>query len=237
MTNEQMRVELPELPRPDKIEQDMDVNLGRVEYRYFCEDATTAYATAAILADRERRAAKDAGDGDVVVTWDEGRTRIVAVTRQDDEGRVIEVIAEAPPAPAEPVSVAVREQLFKMTNAYAKAMKDAGVSYYPEALVIVREARAVIAAAQPTLRTATEELLFADMKTDEQKADFFLSGRAYETGVIAKAIQNDVSMAYRRCAEYAKALAATQQAENEALRKERDEMLLLLADPPSSRSK
>ena len=55
MTNEQMRVELPELPRPDKIEQDMDVNLGRVEYRYFCEDATTAYATAAILADRERR--------------------------------------------------------------------------------------------------------------------------------------------------------------------------------------
>jgi len=63
MTNEQMRVELPELPRPDKVEQDMDVNLGRVEYRYFCEDATTAYATAAILADRERRAAKDAGDG------------------------------------------------------------------------------------------------------------------------------------------------------------------------------
>lgn len=64
MTNEQMRVELPELPRPDKIEQDMDVNLGRVEYRYFCEDATTAYATAAILADRERRTAKDAGAGD-----------------------------------------------------------------------------------------------------------------------------------------------------------------------------
>jgi len=46
--------------------------------------------------------------------------------------------------------------------------------------------------------------LFCDMKTDEDKANFFLSGRGYETGVIAKAIQNDVAMAYQRCANYAK---------------------------------
>ncbi len=46
--------------------------------------------------------------------------------------------------------------------------------------------------------------LFCDMKTDENKANFFLSGRGYETGVIAKAIQNDVAMAYQRCANYAK---------------------------------
>lgn len=46
--------------------------------------------------------------------------------------------------------------------------------------------------------------LFSDLKTDEEKSNFFLSGRGYETGVIAPAIQNDVAMAYHRCAEYAK---------------------------------
>lgn len=50
--------------------------------------------------------------------------------------------------------------------------------------------------------------LFCDMKTDEEKAAFFLSGRGYETGVIAHSIQNDVAMAYHRCAEYKKELAA-----------------------------
>lgn len=38
-------------------------------------------------------------------------------------------------------------QLVKMTDAYAKAMKDAGVTYYPEALADVRAARAAIAKA------------------------------------------------------------------------------------------
>lgn len=41
--------------------------------------------------------------------------------------------------------------------------------------------------------------LFSDLKTDIEKANFFLSGRGYETGVIAQAIQNDVAMAYSRC--------------------------------------
>ena len=49
--------------------------------------------------------------------------------------------------------------------------------------------------------------LFCDLKTDEEKASFFLSGRGYETCVIAAAIQNDVAMAYHRCAEYKKELA------------------------------
>lgn len=48
--------------------------------------------------------------------------------------------------------------------------------------------------------------LFCDLKTDEEKANFFLSGRGYETGVIAVSIQNDVAMAYHRCAEYKKEL-------------------------------
>jgi len=66
--------------------------------------------------------------------------------------------------------------------------------------------------------------LFSDMKTDEEKSAFFLSGRGYETGVIAAAIQNDVAMAYHRCAEYKKELVALQ-AENERLREALEAML------------
>lgn len=40
---------------------------------------------------------------------------------------------------------ALTAKLKHMTDIYAKAMKDAGVSHYPEALVEVREARAVLA--------------------------------------------------------------------------------------------
>ena len=52
--------------------------------------------------------------------------------------------------------------------------------------------------------------LFCDCKTDEEKSNFFLSGRAVETGVIAPAISNEVAMAYYRCAQLKK--------ENDALR-------------------
>lgn len=46
-------------------------------------------------------------------------------------------------------------------------------------------------------------LLWRDMKTDSEKANYILSGRAYATGILAHAIQNDVAMAYQRCANYA----------------------------------
>ena len=52
--------------------------------------------------------------------------------------------------------------------------------------------------------------LFCDCKTDEEKSNFFLSGKAVETGVIAPAISNEVAMAYHRCAQFKK--------ENEELR-------------------
>jgi hypothetical protein len=42
--------------------------------------------------------------------------------------------------------------------------------------------------------------LFLECKTDEEKYNFFLSGQGYATGVVAVAIQNDVAMAYQRCA-------------------------------------
>lgn len=57
--------------------------------------------------------------------------------------------------------------------------------------------------------------LFCDLKTDEEKANFFLSGRGYETGVIALAIQNDVAMAYQRCAEYRREIAQLREQQTE----------------------
>jgi hypothetical protein len=60
---------------------------------------------------------------------------------------------------------------------------------------------------------AQRDRLFCDLKTDEEKSAFFLSGRGYETGVIAHSIQNDVAMAYHRCSEYRKEMEALQ-AEN-----------------------
>src|SRR5690625_4630196 len=69
--------------------------------------------------------------------------------------------------------------------------------------------------------------LFGDLKTDEEKSNFFLSGRGYETGVIAAAMQNDVAMAYHRCAEYKKELAALQAARTEAVQGEPTDAELL----------
>jgi len=57
---------------------------------------------------------------------------------------------------------------------------------------------------------AQRDRLFCDLKTDEEKSAFFLSGRGYETGVIAHSIQNDVAMAYHRCSEYRKEMEALQ---------------------------
>lgn len=66
-------------------------------------------------------------------------------------------------------------------------------------------------------RVKIDTAIFCDLKTDEEKSAFFLSGRGYETGVIAHAIQNDVAMAYHRCSEY--------RAELEALRAEYEKLV------------
>ena len=63
--------------------------------------------------------------------------------------------------------------------------------------------------------------LFCDCKTDEEKSNFFLSGMAVETGVIAPAISNDVAMAYHRCAQFKK--------ENDELRAELETERMRLA--------
>jgi hypothetical protein len=41
------------------------------------------------------------------------------------------------------------------------------------------------------------EALWSDCETDEERVNFLLSGRAWETGIIAKAIQNEVALAFK----------------------------------------
>lgn len=74
---------------------------------------------------------------------------------------------------------------------------------------------------------AQMDRLFCDLKTDEEKAAFFLSGRGYESGVIAHSVQNDVAMAYLRCSEYRKEMDVLQ-AECEKLRERMVEVKSLL---------
>lgn len=64
---------------------------------------------------------------------------IAALHLRDDTAANARLIAAAPELLGE---------LVKITDAYAEAMKDAGVTHYPEALVVVRQARAAIAKAR-----------------------------------------------------------------------------------------
>lgn len=58
--------------------------------------------------------------------------------------------------------------------------------------------------------------LFCDLKSDEEKYNFFLFGHGYETGVISITIQNDVALAYKRCCEFSKVLTAERKRREEA---------------------
>lgn len=51
--------------------------------------------------------------------------------------------------------------------------------------------------------TNYKAMLFCDLKTDVEKAEFIECGRAVETGIIAPAIAADVANAYRRAAKEA----------------------------------
>jgi hypothetical protein len=121
----------------------------------------------------------------------------------------------APPAPAAPVSAAVREQLRKMTDAYAKAMKDAGVSYYPEALAIVREARAVLAAVEqpkPTAPKAPESEAMEALKQIRTYCEECFDSDN-EVGSVADDWRSNMSHVHSIASS---ALTATQQAEPSA---------------------
>lgn len=48
--------------------------------------------------------------------------------------------------------------------------------------------------------TKMSEKLWRDCKSDQERADFILCGRAHETGVIATSIQSEVAMAFQRLA-------------------------------------
>lgn len=48
------------------------------------------------------------------------------------------------------------------------------------------------------------DALWGDLETDEERVDFLISGRGFETGIIAKAIQHEVAMAFQFRAEIIK---------------------------------
>ena len=47
------------------------------------------------------------------------------------------------------------------------------------------------------MKTKLSEALWSDCETDEERVNFLLIGRGYETGIIAKAIQHEVAMAFQ----------------------------------------
>lgn len=141
MTNEQTRVELPPLPEWTKRDDlgnfvPSDVRLG-----------ITAYATAAILADRERRAAKDAGAGDAEQVCAEAYQVVGSLLsdlgqfESDHAEKILDNLSQArmvhadvlpwpsfatPPAPAAPVSRAVREYARQLVERLENAARNCG---------------------------------------------------------------------------------------------------------------
>jgi len=53
--------------------------------------------------------------------------------------------------------------------------------------------------------------LWCDLKTDQERVEFLRSGRAWETGIIAKSIVEDVAQAFER---YPNKSVATETLEN-----------------------
>ena len=47
------------------------------------------------------------------------------------------------------------------------------------------------------MKTKLSDALWSDCETDEDRVNFLLIGRGYETGIIAKAIQHEVAMAFQ----------------------------------------
>ena len=45
------------------------------------------------------------------------------------------------------------------------------------------------------------DALWADCETDEERVNFLIVGRGFETGIMAKAIQHEVAMAFQFRAE------------------------------------
>jgi len=61
-----------------------------------CEGKPSGDNIPCAVCGRDAAPQASAERGEVVVTWDADRSRILAVTRQDEDGRILSVIAEAP---------------------------------------------------------------------------------------------------------------------------------------------
>ena len=63
------------------------------------------------------------------------------------------------------------------------------------------------------MKTKLSDALWSDCETDEDRFNFLISGRGYETGIIAKAIQHEVAMAFQFRALTMKAIQSQAQAD------------------------
>lgn len=91
------------------------------------------------------------------------------------------------------------------------ALQDAKASYWTQKLQNTIEAlRAALAQPEPepepvacdNSNEVLSKALWCDLKTDKQRSAWLLLGRGYETGVIAKEIQNDLAMVYHKLSSY-----------------------------------
>jgi len=84
--------------------------------------------------------------GEVVVTWDETHTHILAVTRQDDEGRILSVIAEAAPSRQQGALSELDEQYARIFEQIAEGsaayLSDQARGHLMDAAVYLRKERA-----------------------------------------------------------------------------------------------
>ena len=79
------------------VEQRRAILAERESCAELMEQLHTWITNAAANAIRARTAPRvDQDIGDIVVTWNHDRTKILAVTRQDKEGKILKVIAEVP---------------------------------------------------------------------------------------------------------------------------------------------
>lgn len=109
--NNHDKIELPPLPESRIVSYQTDSTMRSMELRTHSDEAMQDYARTAIEADRKQK-------GEVVVTKTQDG-EIIAVTRQDEEGRILSVIAEADrQRRGEPVNeeelLAAREALIDM---------------------------------------------------------------------------------------------------------------------------
>ena len=117
------------------------------------------------------------------------------------------VIRVGATADAAPVADLVKE----WANRRSLSLEDAAVGSWGKELAEPPNSTTDVVESTDSLST----LLWRDLKTDRQRADWLRLGRGYQTGVVAAAIQQELAMAYERLVGFQKIHAALEQPEQE----------------------